>query len=125
MGHPPPQTPRSSERSSSSKLAATDFDPSHTPELEGWIDEMDAHLPPLTTFILPSGGGKAACALHVARATCRRAERRVFDVVDVGAATQDAGKYVNRLSDFLFTAARFVAWRQGRAESIYRRPRAG
>jgi cob(I)alamin adenosyltransferase len=69
--------------------------------LEGWIDSLDATLPPLRHFIL-AGGAPAGATLHVARAVCRRAERRM---VALGA---DATliTYVNRLSDLLFVMAR-------------------
>ena len=52
------------------------FDPRHIDDLEAWIDEMTEELPELTSFILPTGS-TAAAQLHVARTTCRRAERRV------------------------------------------------
>lgn len=119
----PKQTPRTGTRSSERKLSATDFPASHVTDLESSIDAMDVALPPLTTFILPSGGGRTACALHVARATCRRAERRVHEVVATGAAEPEAAHYMNRLSDWLFTAARYASMRQGRVDVIYRRPR--
>ncbi len=56
----------------------------HVRELEGWIDELGADLPPLENFILP-GGSRGAARLHVARTVCRRAERRV---VTLSAATR-------------------------------------
>ena len=69
--------------------------------LESWIDALQATLPPLRHFIL-AGGGPAGAGLHIARAVCRRAERRM---VALGA---DAGliTYINRLSDLLFVMAR-------------------
>lgn len=75
--------------------------------LESWIDETNAHLPPLTSFILP-GGKEEAVALHLARTVCRRTERRITELnalqgesVSIGALT-----YINRLSDLLFVWAR-------------------
>ena len=69
--------------------------------LESWIDSLEATLPPLRHFIL-AGGAPAGASLHVARAVCRRAERRM---VALGA---DAFliTYINRLSDLLFVMAR-------------------
>ena len=77
--------------------------------LETEIDQMNAVLSPLTSFILP-GGTPAAAALHVARTVCRRAER---DMVELAALPNEpvsaaAFKYINRLSDFLFVAGRYV-----------------
>ncbi|HUE95668.1 MAG TPA: cob(I)yrinic acid a,c-diamide adenosyltransferase [Longimicrobiaceae bacterium] len=74
-------------------------------QMEGWIDEADARLTPLRNFILP-GGTETAARLHLARATCRRAERRVAALLP--AAPIDGGilMYLNRLSDLLFTWAR-------------------
>jgi cob(I)alamin adenosyltransferase len=74
--------------------------------LEGWIDCLDAELESLRQFILP-GGTSAAAATHLARAVCRRAERRMTALgSDAVAAVSLA--YVNRLSDFLFTLARAI-----------------
>jgi len=77
--------------------------------LEAEIDEMNAELKPLKSFVLP-GGSPASAALHVARTVCRRAEREMVALSaqenePVGAA---ALKYINRLSDFLFVAGRYV-----------------
>jgi len=74
-------------------------------ELERWMDEASAALPELRSFILP-GGSAGGAALHLARTVCRRAERRVValaqdDVVDPAILV-----FLNRLSDFLFVAAR-------------------
>lgn len=82
--------------------------------LEQWIDRLEGELPPLRRFILP-GGSQAGAALHLARTVCRRAERRITslgpDDVD-----RDLRAYVNRLSDFLFVAARAVNHRAGMPE---------
>jgi cob(I)alamin adenosyltransferase len=79
--------------------------------LEQWIDVLEAELSPLRSFILP-GGSPAGAALHLARTICRRAERRV---VALGAdeVEADLQAYLNRLSDFLFVAARAVNRRAG------------
>ena len=73
--------------------------------LEQEIDAMNEELAPLASFILP-GGSVAAGALHVARATVRRAERTAVSMGD--AANPAALTYLNRLSDYLFVAARYV-----------------
>jgi cob(I)alamin adenosyltransferase len=75
--------------------------------LEQSIDRMESQLTPLKTFILP-GGSLAAAQLHVARTVCRRAERLVVALRDDDEATKASTTYLNRLSDFLFVAARFA-----------------
>ena len=86
--------------------------------LEGWIDELEAALPPLRRFILP-GGSVAGAALHVARTACRRAERAMVALlgVDPQAFEPELLVYVNRLSDLLFVMARAVNHRSGVAET--------
>lgn len=98
------------------------FPAGQAPRLEAWIDTMDAELPPLRNFILPSGGA-AASQLHVARTVCRRAERSVVPLARAGSCPADVAIYLNRLSDALFVAARFAALRQGRSEVVYRKAR--
>jgi cob(I)alamin adenosyltransferase len=79
--------------------------------LEQWIDRLEAELPPLRRFILP-GGSPAGAALHLARTICRRAERRII-TLGPDEVERDLRAYVNRLSDFLFVAARAVNRRAG------------
>lgn len=86
------------------------------PRLEGEIDAWDKELEPLQTFILP-GGGSAGAALHLARAVCRRAERRAVELAAEEPLPEGVIVYLNRLSDWLFTAARWVNRRAGRAET--------
>jgi cob(I)alamin adenosyltransferase len=76
--------------------------------LERQIDRLNGDLAPLRSFILP-GGSAAASYLHLARTVCRRAERLMVELKDKPgeSVTPAAIKYVNRLSDFLFVAARF------------------
>ena len=76
-------------------------------ELERAIDLHDAKLEPLTTFIVP-GGSRAAAVLHVARAVCRRAERRLVSLAraEPSSVSPSLLAYVNRLSDLLFVLAR-------------------
>ncbi|KAL4427432.1 hypothetical protein ABPG77_000721 [Micractinium sp. CCAP 211/92] len=104
--------------SSEHKLQRVAFCASHTEQLERWIDEMSAQLPPLTQFILPSGG-LAAATLHVSRSVCRRAERAVVPLVRSEATDAAVGVYLNRLSDYLFTAARYAALKAGEPETVW------
>jgi len=85
-------------------------------ELERAMDRWDAELLPLTAFILP-GGAPVAAALHVARAVCRRAERRVVSLRRDAEVDPAVVVYLNRLSDFLFVAARLANHRAGVAET--------
>lgn len=73
--------------------------------LEQLIDQLEAKLPALTSFVLPAGTA-AASALHLARTVCRRAERRVIAVRDSAALRPELVIYLNRLSDLLFVMAR-------------------
>jgi len=81
-------------------------------ELERGIDAMESELAPLKTFILP-GGALAAANLHVARTICRRAERLTVALGESGTTV----RYLNRLSDYLFVAARFANARMGVADT--------
>jgi len=82
--------------------------------LESAIDDATAQLEPLTSFILP-GGSENAARLHLARAIVRRAERAVVALADSEPVNPQALAYINRLSDYLFVAAR-LANEQGRAD---------
>jgi cob(I)alamin adenosyltransferase len=86
--------------------------------LEGWIDTLEAGLPPLRRFIL-AGGGSAGASLHVARTVCRRAERAMVALEQsLGAEAFEPSllTYVNRLSDLLFVMARAANHRAGLPE---------
>jgi cob(I)alamin adenosyltransferase len=75
--------------------------------LEREIDAMNAELAPLTSFVLP-GGSPAAAHLHLARAIARRAERLMVELAAAEPLNEAALRYMNRLSDHLFVASRFV-----------------
>ena len=79
--------------------------------LEHEIDEMNAGLEPLRSFILP-GGSPEVAALHLARTVVRRAERSAVALSESAQINPAALAYLNRLSDLLFVAARFVAAKQ-------------
>ncbi|XP_037012036.2 corrinoid adenosyltransferase MMAB [Artibeus jamaicensis] len=111
-------TPRSSAREA--HLKHTAFGTGPILELEQWIDRYSSQLPPLTAFILPSGG-KSSSALHFCRAVCRRAERRVVPLVRMGDTDANVAKFLNRLSDYLFTLARYAAMKEGNREKIYKK----
>lgn len=93
------------KRSASTALLPLPEQPFHPKELEDLIDAMEAFLPPLKTFILP-GGCAPAASLHLARTVCRRVERMAVMVGKTEPVPAGAVTYLNRLSDFLFTAAR-------------------
>lgn len=108
-------------------------DPEHTDEevkvprvseervlrLESEIDEMTSQMPQLTNFILP-GGSQAGAAVHHARTVCRRGERRLGELVEAGGqVSEPVVRYVNRLSDHLFTLARYTNFKSGEEESIW------
>ncbi len=85
--------------------------------LEQWIDGHEQNLPPLKSFILPAGN-PVACHLHLARAICRRAERRLVTLSRQSrdAVSDDLSIYLNRLSDLLFVLSRVVNQESGTEE---------
>ncbi len=96
---------------------AGDF-PFAAERLEGLIDRLDANLEPLRSFLRP-GGQPTAAALHVARSVCRRLERRAVSVADAVSLPGPVLAYLNRLSDFLFVAARWANHRRGGEDEIW------
>ena len=82
--------------------------PEQVSRLEREIDDMNADLEPLRSFILP-GGSAAVAALHFARAVVRRAERAAVTLAESEPLNPSLLAYINRLSDHLFVAARFTA----------------
>lgn len=92
---------------------------SQVDRLEHEIDRMNAELSPLTSFVLPAGS-PASAALHLARTICRRAERSVVALADTPGeeVSGEAVRYLNRLSDLLFVAARW-ANDKGRADVLW------
>ncbi len=95
---------------------------SHVERLERELDGFNEALPPLKEFILP-GGGTAAAACHVARAVCRRTERRCWSLARGEQVAPETLAYLNRLSDLLFVIARVLARHENGAEVIWRRTR--
>jgi cob(I)alamin adenosyltransferase len=75
--------------------------------LEGEIDRLNARLAPLSSFVLPAGT-PAAATLHVCRTVARRAERTMVALAAAGPVNPQALRYINRLSDLLFVAARIA-----------------
>ncbi len=92
----------------------------HVDRLETELDGFNEALPPLKEFILP-GGGPAAAACHVARAVCRRAERRCWSLARTESVSPETLKYLNRLSDLLFVVARVLARAERGSEVVWRR----
>jgi cob(I)alamin adenosyltransferase len=96
--------------------------PAHVERLEQDLDRYNAELPPLREFILP-GGGPAAARCHLARAVCRRAERRLWQLAESEHGASEGVRYLNRLSDLLFVAARLLARDSGHAEVLWQSER--
>ena len=88
--------------------------------LEQTLDQLNAGMPALKEFVLP-GGGPAAAACHMARAVCRRAERRCWTLARSEAVNPASLRYLNRLSDLLFVLARVLARHEGGREVTWRR----
>lgn len=88
------------------------IDTAHIEKLERQLDAWDEELPELRQFILPAGH-PSACALHLARTVCRRAERRTAEVSSKDPRFESCLIYLNRLSDVLFVAARWANHRSG------------
>ena len=103
--------------------SVTIIDSSRVEALEAALDAVNADLPPLREFILP-GGGAGAGAAHVARAVCRRAERALVALARDEPVNEASRRYVNRLSDYLFVAARILA-RAGSGEVYWKHERGG
>lgn len=95
----------------------------HVAQLEQAIDALEANLPPLTQFILPAGS-RAAAALHMARAICRRSERRVISLASLPEVDVSPRiiHYLNRLGDYLFVAARAANHSAGIPDVPWQKP---
>jgi cob(I)alamin adenosyltransferase len=95
-------------------------DGSRIKELEGWIDSLDEQTPKIRAFVLP-GGSKTAAECHMARTICRRAERAILTLADTEYVDPALVRYINRLSDYLFIAARFQNFIQGIEEVTWKK----
>ncbi|MBK7007940.1 MAG: cob(I)yrinic acid a,c-diamide adenosyltransferase [Saprospiraceae bacterium] len=93
--------------------------PKHIEELENNMDRMDAVLPELKNFILPSGHPMVSAA-HVCRTVCRRAERRLVTLSHESAIDEINIIYLNRLSDYFFVLARYLGHMAGVPEIIWK-----
>ncbi len=90
-------------------------------ECEHFIDDLTKELPELRNFILP-GGEKKGALLHMARTVCRRAERLVVELAHKESVPPEIITYINRLSDLLFTMARFVNYHENQIETKWVKP---
>jgi cob(I)alamin adenosyltransferase len=89
--------------------------------LEQQIDQLQDQLPELKNFILP-GGSIPGANLHLARTVCRRAERKCVRCKEEALFSEHTVSYLNRLSDFLFVAARYENDQRGNREEIWKSP---
>ena len=99
------------------KVSGVDEDLS---KLESWIDALDEQTPKIQKFVLP-GGSELAAHCHVARTVCRRAERRILTLSATEYVDPQLLSYINRLSDYLFIAARFINFMSGIDEIVWER----
>jgi cob(I)alamin adenosyltransferase len=102
-----------------SLAGSPEVDATRVERLETELDAMNAELPPLEEFILP-GGNRAAAHCHMARSICRRAERELWRLAEVSDVNEAVSKYLNRLSDLLFVAARRLARQNGGTETLWK-----
>jgi cob(I)alamin adenosyltransferase len=93
-----------------SKMVVPDLHAADTEMLENAIDKMNEELPVLRTFILPAGSMHIA-QCHVVRCVCRRAERLVVNLNEMEPIDELILQYLNRLSDYLFVLARYIAFK--------------
>ena len=105
-------TPDIEERIAKGQTVGPRVDDEDVTKLEGWVDTLDNEIEPLQRFILP-GGTPAAGHFHHARTVCRRAERRVLTLARETPVAPPVIRYLNRLSDLLFTMARVCNARAG------------
>ncbi|MBA58280.1 MAG: ATP:cob(I)alamin adenosyltransferase [Gammaproteobacteria bacterium] len=91
----------------------------HVEMMEKELDSMNKELEPLENFILP-GGSKLIASCHMARAICRRAERETVGLNETEKVNEESLKFLNRLSDLLFVAARLVAKISGKKEVLWK-----
>ncbi len=101
------------------KMALPEIGEEHILDLEKAMDRMDESLEPLKNFILP-GGDPSASLAHVSRTICRRAERRVVSLMEHEAIDDRILRYLNRLSDYLFTLARYYTKVHGGEETPWK-----
>ena len=90
-----------------------------TEKLEGWIDALDEETPKIRSFILP-GGCDLSSRCHLARTICRRAERKIITLSAESYVDPKLISYINRLSDYLFIAARYFNFITGIEEIVWR-----
>jgi cob(I)alamin adenosyltransferase len=90
----------------------------HVERLEARIESLREPLPPLRDFVFP-GGTRAGAAVHLARAVCRRAERSLVKLGTAEGVSELSIKYLNRLSDLLFLAARTINAAEGHPETVW------
>jgi len=100
------------------------IDDQHVNQLEKDLDGFNADLPPLKEFILP-GGVRSAALAHVARATCRRAERRLVKLSQAEQLSPLPQRYLNRLSDLLFVLCRVLNRSAGHNDVYWHKTRTG
>lgn len=90
-----------------------------TNKIEGWIDTLDEQTPKIRSFILP-GGSEESSRCHVARTVCRRAERKAIALARQSYVDPALLGYLNRLSDYLFIAARYLNFIRGIDEIVWK-----